>query len=401
MVSRFVLADGAVHYRNRYVRTRHYCGRGGTTHIGTPSSGGRLNRILHPVPSNLANTNVIQHAGRMYALWEGGLPHELDPDTLETVGARRFGGRLRWMGSYSAHPCFCPDIGEMYNFGVELFPGPHLRIYATNPRGRLRHLTSVRLPYPAMIHDFALTERHLVFLVSPIVPAVLPIVTGSAALGEVMEYRPEKGSAVIVVDRDGRGVRTIETDPFLQFHLSNAFDRGGDVVVDAITYRDGAVLNAIADFRTRSLTDAPSALTRFTVGKSGAIGRELISATSCEFPRHHPGFDGKEHRYAYIATRNRLATLYDAITKVDLHTRDERTYAAETPGNSFCEPVFAPRPGADAEDDGWLLTVEYQSDSHRSRLVVLDARDVEAGPVFRAQLTHHIPQGFHGNFYPV
>jgi len=33
-------------------------------------------------------------------------------------------------------------------------------------------------------------------------------------------------------------------------------------------------------------------------------------------------------------------------------------------------------------------------------LVIFDARDLDRGPVASAQLTHHIPQGFHGNFSP-
>ncbi|QRZ05056.1 carotenoid oxygenase family protein [Mycolicibacterium austroafricanum] len=60
--------------------------------------------------------------------------------------------------------------------------------------------------------------------------------------------------------------------------------------------------------------------------------------------------------------------------------------------------MFAPRPGATAEDDGWLLTVEYRAAHKTSRLVILDAADPSRGPVATAQLASHIPQGFHGNF---
>ena len=99
----------------------------GTRHLGTEAAGGFLANIAR-LPPNLANTNVVEHAGHLYALWEGGPPHELDPQTLETVGVRRFGTELRWVGSYSAHPCFCPSSGDMFNFGVEFIPTPHLRI---------------------------------------------------------------------------------------------------------------------------------------------------------------------------------------------------------------------------------------------------------------------------------
>lgn len=399
MVSAFTIGGGAVHYRNRYVRTAHYRGRSGTRHLGTAAAGGWLANVAR-LPPNLANTNVVEHAGHLYALWEGGPPHELDPDTLQTRGVRRFGTELRWVGTYSAHPCFCPSSGDMYNFGVEFIPTPHLRIYRSDRAGRLSHYRSVALPYVAMVHDFAITERYLVFLVSPIIPDGIPIALGLKSFGDGMRYRPDRGSSFILIPRDGGEIRRIECEAVLQFHLSNAYDDRGDVVVDAITYHDGRLLESIARFRTSPLDRAPSQFTRFRVTGSGRVLRAELSDQTCEFPRHHPDREGRPHRYAYYNTRDRLGTLYDAVTKLDLADGSHTTYAADRPGNSFCEPVFAPRPGGVDEDDGWLLTVEYRADTHRSRLVILDATDVAAGPVATAELDHHIPQGFHGNFVP-
>jgi all-trans-8'-apo-beta-carotenal 15,15'-oxygenase len=397
MVSAFTIERGAVHYRNRYVRTQHYRGKSGTRHMGTDALGGFLANIAR-LPTNLANTNVIEHAGRLYALWEGGPPHELDPETLETKGLCRFGGELRWIGSYSAHPCFCPSSGDMFNFGVEFVPTPHLRVYRTDRTGTLKHYRSVSLPYVAMVHDFAITERYLVFLVSPIIPDGIPIALGLKAFGDAMKYHPERGSSFVLIPRDGGEIRRIDHEAVLQFHLSNAFDDRGDVVLDVITYRSGELLECISRFRTSPLDNATSELTRFRVTAAGRVIREQLSDKSCEFPRHHPDREGRPHRYAYYNTRHRLGTMFDGITKIDLADNTESSYAADESGNSFCEPVFAPRPGAVDEDDGWLLSVEYQADAHTSRLVILDAKDPSRGPIAAAQLTHHIPQGFHGSF---
>ena len=38
------------------------------------------------VMKNVANTSVLRWGGRLLCLWEGGMPYELDPDTLETLG---------------------------------------------------------------------------------------------------------------------------------------------------------------------------------------------------------------------------------------------------------------------------------------------------------------------------
>lgn len=399
MLSAFTFHDQRVRYKNRYVRTQHFRRGSVGRNLGTPAPGGWLANIAR-LPPNLANTNVVEHAGHLYALWEGGPPHEIDPETLNTLGVRRFGGTLRWMGSYSAHPSFCPTTGEMFNFGVEFVPRPHLRIYSTNRYGTLRHFRSAPLPYVAMVHDFAITQRHLVFFVSPIIPDAVPVALGLKTLGDALQYRPDRGSAVILVPRDGGKIRRIDTDATLVFHLSNAYDDGTDVVLDAITYGDGRLLERIARFHTQALDDAPSTFTRFRVTASGRVLRERMTDSPCEFPRHHGAYEGMPHRYSYYNTRQRLRAFYDSVTKLDLTDFTESTYQASDAGNSFCEPVFTPRPGATAEDDGWLLTVEYQAKRHSSRLVVFDARDVTAGPIASAQLNQHVPQGFHGSYSP-
>ncbi|WP_231967511.1 carotenoid oxygenase family protein [Mycobacterium sp. E136] len=399
MLSAFTIADGAVHYKNRYVRTNHYLGKTGLNHMGTAAPGGIKSNIGR-LPPNLANTNVVEHAGRLYALWEGGPPHEIDPETLETIGVRRFGGELRWVGSYSAHPCFCPRSGEMFNFGVEFIPRPHLRIYRTDPTGRLKHFRSARLPYVAMVHDFALTESHLVFVVSPIIPAALPVVLGLKPMGDAMRYRPERGSVFVLVPRDGGKIRTIEYDAVLMFHLSNAYDDDGDTVIDAITYDDGRLLQRLNRFHVAPLDDAPSTFMRYRLTRSGRVIAEALSDLPCEFPRHNDAVEGRQHRYAYVNTRHHLVSFYDSITRLDLSDSSASTYTTPEAGNSFCEPVFAAKPNATAEDDGWVLSVEYQARTHTSRLVIFDAADIAAGPIAAANLRHHIPQGFHGNFAP-
>lgn len=399
MLSAFAIRDGGVHYRNRYVRTRHYRGKSGTTHLGTAAPGGWRANIAK-TPPNLANTNVVEHAGHLYALWEGGAPYEIEADTLDTIGVRRFGGELRRGATFSAHPSTCPRSGDMFNFGVEFIPRPHLRVYRANPQGTLQYLRSVRLPYLAMVHDFAITERYLVFLVSPIMTKLLQVALGRKPIGDTLRYCPERGSVFILVPRDGGEVRHVASPAVLQFHLSNAYDDGEDVVVDAITYQNPQLLKSIARFQTTPLRESPSEFTRFRVTKSGRVIREPLSDSVCEFPRHHPDREGRPHRYAYLATRRQLSSLYDSITKLDLTDNTETTYEAPGAGNTFCEPVFVPRPQATTEDDGWLLTVEYQAKQHLSRLVILDAKDVARGPIAAAQLTHHIPQGFHGNFVP-
>src|SRR3954463_5115624 len=84
------LRDGrAEWYRNRWVRTRALEGHPFLSEAGVD---------LAAVP---ANTHVIEHGGRLFALVENGLPYEVDAD-LGTVGPCDFDGRLTT--AMTAHP---------------------------------------------------------------------------------------------------------------------------------------------------------------------------------------------------------------------------------------------------------------------------------------------------------
>jgi carotenoid cleavage dioxygenase len=64
------------------------------------------------------------------------------------------------------------------------------------------------------------------------------------------------------------------------------------------------------------------------------------------------------------------------------------------------EPVFAPDPDGEAEDDGWLVNFVYDRDAESSELRIVDARDLEGDPVARIHLPRRVPFGFHGNWVP-
>ena len=50
------------------------------------------------------------------------------------------------------------------------------------------------------------------------------------------------------------------------------------------------------------------------------------------------------------------------------------------------------------EDEGWILALCYDAAAHCSELVVLDAQNIEAGPIAILPLRKTIPHGLHGNW---
>ena len=188
---------GSATYRNRWVRTEglaveERAGRGiyggmANGDFATPEETGG-----GPTMKNVANTNVLRHAGRIFCLWEAGLPTEVTP-TLDTLGEYDFGGKLT--GPLTAHPKIDPVTGEMFAYGYSAIP-PYLRYYVFSADGQLVRSVDIDLPAPVMIHDFAITERHAVFLDAPAIFDFASFVEG----GPMLAWKPELGTRIGVFD---------------------------------------------------------------------------------------------------------------------------------------------------------------------------------------------------------
>ena len=84
----------------------------------------------------------------------------------------------------------------------------------------------------------------------------------------------------------------------------------------------------------------------------------------------------------------------DTLVKLDLDARQASSWSEGGcyPG----EPVFVAAPDALAEDDGVILSVVLDAQQETSFLLILEASSYEE--LARAEVPHHIPFGFHGNY---
>lgn len=69
--------------------------------FGTNIEGGRLSNVMDVLPKNPANIAVLWLAGRLFALFEGGQPYELDPFTLQTFNRSSLDGLLKLGAPFS------------------------------------------------------------------------------------------------------------------------------------------------------------------------------------------------------------------------------------------------------------------------------------------------------------
>ena len=406
LLSQFVFDGNGLHYRNRFVRTTHYLAERAADkplmrNYGQQRPGGPLANAFR-MPVNVANTSVQYHAGNLLALYEGGRPWQLDPDTLETVGEYDYDGKLGSSSTYSAHPTWDPATRELYNFGIQYGPRTKLRTYRVDTRGRLHHLHAINLPFPTINHDCALTSRYMVFVIDPVVLRVPRFLLGFSSLDKALRFDSSKATQVILAPRNGGKPRIVECEPFFHYHINNAFDDGTDVVLDLVRYPDyDNIHRGLRDARNSGFDGIDTTLSRMRVGPSDEVKMEDLWSAGCEFPQHDWRVTSRPHRYTYMAGHGKRPAAsdgaFDAIIKMD-HEHETTKVHPLGAGQVAGEPIFVARSADSAEDDGWLLSLVYSAPDHRSRLVVLDARDVESEPVAVAHLRHHVPLGFHGTF---
>ena len=117
-----------------------------------------------------ANTTVLMHGGRLYALKEDSPAIVMDPNTLETVGYSDFDGRMTGQ-TFTAHPKVDPETGDMIAFGYAArgVCTKDIVYYEVSPEGELKREIWFELPYYCMMHDFGLTRDYAVFHVVPII----------------------------------------------------------------------------------------------------------------------------------------------------------------------------------------------------------------------------------------
>ena len=235
MVHAVYLDNGRARYRNRFVQTR---GLKVERRAGRAVYGG----VMRPMPvdpalvgadgqpgpyKNGAFINVIRHGGKVLALCEATTGYEMTME-LETVGEWRAGTDAPI--ELGAHNRRHPRTGELFalTYAVDR---PLVRFHRIDAAGRLVATFPLELA-PTMIHDFVLTERHIVLLACPVVFDLQAADAGQSML----QWKPELGTRIAVIGLDGGSVVWLDAEPFFVFHFANGFEQGGRIVIDYVRH---------------------------------------------------------------------------------------------------------------------------------------------------------------------
>jgi carotenoid cleavage dioxygenase-like enzyme len=406
MLNRFGFAgDGTVSYASAFLDTaarRAALASGGTSIAGFATDPcrtlfQRVQSAFSADTTDNANVNLSRLGDEYIAMTETPIAIRFDPETLATAGpddgAKAFGQIT------TAHPHHDPERGELVNFAAHLGRRSEYRVYARRSAGEGRVVATMPVREPSYMHSFALTPRYALLLENPLVVNPLKLALGGKAFIKNYVWKPELGVRIHAFDRaTGARVRSWTADPFFVFHTINAFEDGDDVVVDLCAHDDASIIELLELDRLRAGTAHGSLAARplrLTLGADGGVASRALAGVDLELPRiNYRGFNGRPYRYAYGGSAGDAAFL-KRLVKIDV---TDGSYAVwDEPGAWAGEPVFVPRPGATAEDDGVVLSVVLDTEAEASFLLVLDGASF--AEIARARAPHHIPFGFHGQFF--
>ena len=223
MVQQFTIGDGQITHRGRLVRTakllaEQKAGRFLMSALGTQIDGGPPGS--GPDSYNTANTNALEHAGRVLAMWEGGSAYAMDPQDLSTQGPVTWRKGLEQV-PFTAHPKVDAG-GHLWNIGTA---GAALVVWHIGPLGQLVSVQLGESPYPGgMVHDLAVTERYLVV---PLPPVSLDFSRPAGDGPRRFAMKPGEPLRVLVMEKaDITKRRVFELPAQFVFHVGNAHETG-------------------------------------------------------------------------------------------------------------------------------------------------------------------------------
>ena len=364
-------------------------------------------RISGRLPANCANTSMVYHGGKLLALWEGGRPWQLDPITLDTIGEHDYNGELTKLNSFSAHGTVDAKTGAYYNFGIRpamsLSGALHSRgaidLYKIAPSGHLVQKGSFEVDYLSFTHDFALTENYMVFFVSPVaMKNQVPWIAGLIPFDEAIAWRPELGMKIYLVRKSDFQVEaTFEVDdPFIAIHFSNAWEtEDGKVHIDLTRFEDFSVNELLRDVFNSVGDSFSGTFWRYTLDKD----QRTVRAS-----KYHNSYRGEfpqwDHRKTTMPTSTMYAacfatetsTFFDGIQRINIDTGEVKLHCLGS-GRYTSEAMHIPDPEKQSDNEGWLVSMVYDANNHKSEVLILDAATLNEVAV--VPLKNHVPFGFH------
>lgn len=380
MIHGIYFDNGRVYYRNKWVRTERL--------LKDIDAGTGLN-----ANTELSNTNVLFHGGKILSLNDGGMPYEISKD-LDTISKRKFNQQVR---SATAHPRIDPATGEMHYAYYSRVQTPYLTYYVIDNEGNVLRETPVDIPNSTMIHDMVLTTNYAIILDCPVKFDMERAKQGK----NPFTWEAHKGTVVYIFNRNNHAQApiVIKTEPFFVWHFFNGFEKDGLIHVDMVRHDEVPFTR-----EDRTYLYLPTFFHRLSLNleKKEAI-HTRFDDRRIEYPTIDPRAVGAEYRFGYSAViardhlNHKLPEYFAQAVQYDIRTNTSKVHEygkAKYTG----EVAFVPRKSKKSETDGYAISFVFDENTNTSEVVILDVANFENKPLAVIHLPVRVPNGLHGNW---
>jgi len=376
MIQSFYMEGSTLTHKAQMIHTDRFiaekeAGRFLWPSFGTAFEDGRSATSADAV--NPANTSVLPVGNELWALWEAGSAWTIDPESLETRGRKVFSEQTDGL-SFSAHPKVEAD-GRIWNFGY-VSGADTLIIYDMASNGALNRVQTINTPFTNMVHDFAVTDQYLVFV-------LLPITYDSVqnnqpeAFADMLGWDDSEPVQVLVVNKSTLEVdHRFEMPSFFAFHFGNAWQDGKQIRVELATSDPWDVINE--QFMNATQGQA------WNKGTPGANPPNAVELVIADFPVFDGRYAGSKTSHLFMA--NRSSTLSSNVFGFNQIVHFDRT-SGEAQFYDYGANVLAEELGS-----------SYNWSEKLTSLSVFNASAIVDGPIATAILPYHLPLGLHGKF---
>ncbi len=400
-VSLFRFKNGHVDYRTRYARTQRWKAQ----HAARRSLFGMYRNPFTDDPSvkglsrGTANTQLFVHHKKLLVFKEDSPPVYMDPHTLETLDDYyTFGGKLASQ-THTAHPKIDSETGEYISFGYEAngLLSKDIFVFSADREGNVNWAVTVQAPYAGMMHDFAVTQKHVILYLTNMVGDMDRMQAG----GVHFSYDSKRPCYLGIMRRggDGRDLRWFTGTNYFCTHVMGAWSDGDKVTVDM----DGGEGNQFPFFPSLHEPFDPAKgagyIRRFTVDLSSRTNDRYRTETiyphiSGMLSRQDDRFHTLKYRYGYINTMGAPGTPGGWAI---IDHQEGKTQLCTVPDYSLSEMTFVPRRKDAPEGDGYLMGLgSSRNEAGRSDLVLFDTKDIAAGPIARVKMPFKCVGQVHG-----
>jgi carotenoid cleavage dioxygenase-like enzyme len=404
MLHRLHIGTGQVRYRSRFARSDAYvrsvaAGRPVYGEFGSPNPASLLERIRGTEGTDNPAVVMSRHGKRWIAVTE--TPHltYFDPETVATQERLDLSEPRERIHLMAAHGFTLAD-GSYLNVGLELGPKCTLKLFVLAPEERRpRVLAKLNTAKAGYTHAIALAPGHAILWECAMRAQPLSFRFGSKSYKNNFRWEPASGSQLHAVPLFGGPVRSWRIPAMFSFHAVQAWSEGDDLLLEISIYDDATIFDDLMlEPRRRGapIRTVPR-LARYRLRRGASESQPETVAMGIELPQIHPDRPGRGRTRVCWGSRIGIDGDFNGCAlRLDLDTGAVTTWRRENAVH--LEPLFVPRPGGTADDDGVLCVPTLADDDRTTVIGVIDARTMQC--VAEIDAPQVLPFGFHAAFMP-